>query len=291
MSPIITMSGPRTKRQFAGAASDPAQRQITSFFTNSTTGTSSSPYSISNTTVPRSLSANDSSVQANLLSVGMRVRKAVPEGYKVAEYSAFSLWDENSDAMQTGGSGDVGRSRANAVSAPRELLPFCGIHRVGGLGTQSTAASYPVEPIFGSSSTSTTAPYPSLFSINNADSMDDCPGLTLSQESTDSNTSTNSGITGAKTRKRFFVDDEDETPGITGRQSFLSWQDDEVSPRSLAPAGWGNGRAIAVPRKGRQRSKPTVSDALGQENVMVMDEDFEEAPFLDRNLEVEMDDV
>ncbi|KAI1844617.1 hypothetical protein JX266_009290 [Neoarthrinium moseri] len=281
------MSGPRTKRQFAGAASDPAQRRITSFFAGA--GAPSPSLSTSDHRIAaesHAFSSTDNAVQANLLSVGMRVRKAVPEGYKTGTYSAFALWDENNrDTTPTGATHDAARSRSYAVSTPRELLPFCGINKVGGLGTQDTFASQ--GPGLEASSISLPS---ELF---DADGMDDVPGLTLSQESTDSNDSTASGITGANTRKRFFVDD-DEGTDISGRLNVTSWQDWEVSPRSLAPTGWANDRVLAVPRKGRLRGKlggASGNVALGQENVMVTDEDFEEAAFLDPNLEVEMDDV
>jgi hypothetical protein len=123
--------------------------------------------------------------------------------------------------------------------------------------------------------------------------MDDVPGLTLSQESTDSSFSTSSSTTSAKTRKRFFVEDEDEdeTPSVAGMLNPTFWQDGEVSPRSLAPVGWGNGRVIAVPRTRSLQGKPAVANIVGQENVVIMDDDFQEANFLDRSFEVEMDDV
>ncbi|KAI0125132.1 ribonucleotide reductase inhibitor-domain-containing protein [Xylariales sp. AK1849] len=276
------MSAPRTKRQFAGAASDPAQRQITSFFTTSTS-TPSSYTSLNNasTASPRGITTAEASIQSNLLSVGMRVRKAVPEGYKTGSYSAFALWDESSNAtMPT----EAGPPRATAFSTPKELLPFCGIHKVGGLDTQGSSTS---------NSEPTASTYPSFLNISYANNMDDVPGLTLSQESTNSNDSTSSGITGARTRKRFFAEDEDEPSETLGGPFIPSWQDGEVSPRSLAPVGWGNSRVLAVPRKGTLRGKlrgTCVSEALGQENAMAVDEDFEEAPFLDRGFEAEMED-
>ncbi len=72
------MSAPRIKRPYAGAASDPAQRQITSFFRKtSTDAAAADPPAFSAAALP-------ASVQSNLLTVGMRVRKSVPEGYKTA---------------------------------------------------------------------------------------------------------------------------------------------------------------------------------------------------------------
>lgn len=269
------MSAPRTKRQFAGAASDPAQRRITSFF-NSSGAVSSSTSSDDHFNRGGGLAAADSSVQANLLSVGMRVRKAVPEGYKTNGYSAFSLWDENNNkssremAAPTKTTYDAnGRSRssgaASGASTPRELLPFCGIHKIGGMDTQKSAAD---DYAF------------SLPSADNLlDSMDEeVPGLTLSQESVESNDSIESDTFGSRTRKRFFADEEN-----------ADFPDFDASSRSLAPVDPSNGRRMAVPRKGRLAQKPNGFRTGGQENVMVLD-DFEEASFLDPGLEVDMDD-
>ncbi|RYP41428.1 hypothetical protein DL767_001066 [Monosporascus sp. MG133] len=299
------MSAPRTKRQFAGAASDPAQRQITSFFSSATgfSTSASSPLSFS-TLSSRTARAPQSSgpsllpapVQANLLSVGMRVRKSVPEGYKTGAYSAFALWDESDCAanMPGGAALSEGRSRANAFSSPRELLPFCGIHKVGGLDTQP----------------GTSSSYPTSISINDASPIaveDDVPGLTSSRDSMASTDPTAPGFADAKTRKRSFTEEEDEAPEIPNRLSV--WQnenyDGEVSPRSLTPVGWGNRRVMAIPKKGKLGGKTGLrretqfgsagvgGKSFGQQNVMVVDDDFDEADFLDmgQSWEVEMSDI
>ncbi|KAK8104140.1 ribonucleotide reductase inhibitor [Apiospora kogelbergensis] len=284
------MSVPRTKRQFAGASSDPSQRQITSFF-NSSGVVSSTPSALTTpgASTPRAATAASSTDQANLLSVGMRVRKAVPEGYKTGTYSAFSLWDDAGNEMTGTGAGDTGRSRANAVSTPRELLPFCGINKVGGLSSQPSTETF---------SFNATAPVyqTTIRSVDAMDRGDEVPGLTMSQDSTSSNDSVGSGVTGARSRKRFFVEDEDQVPEMPGRLNIVGWHDDDaISPRSVIPPGWGNGRIMAVPRKGRNRGKLAGmsgrATAMGQENMMVVDTDFDEASFLDNAWEVEMSDI
>ncbi|RYO95302.1 hypothetical protein DL766_005342 [Monosporascus sp. MC13-8B] len=298
------MSAPHTKRQFAGAASDPTQRQITSFFssaTGSSTSASSLSFSTSSSHTTRASQSFGSSllpapVQANLLSVGMRVRKSVPEGYKTGTYSAFALWDESDCAanMAGGAASSEGRSRANAFSSPRELLPFCGIHKVGGLDTQPETFSS----------------YQTSISINDASPIaveDDIPGLTSSQDSMASTDPTAPGFAGARTRKRSFTEEEDEAPDIPNRLNV--WQNEkyegEVSPRSLAPVGWGNTRVMAVPKKGKLRDKMGLrretqfgspgdgGKSFSHQNVMVVDDDFDEADFLDmgQSWEVEMGDV
>ncbi|KAI1077532.1 ribonucleotide reductase inhibitor-domain-containing protein [Whalleya microplaca] len=372
------MSAPRTKRQFAGAAADPAQRSITSFFSNSSTSSlnpraqSTSPNSGGGGGVssppPPPLPA---SVQSNLLSVGMRVRKSVPEGYKTGNLDgAFALWDDDTDTSM----GVEGRSRANAVSAPgpRELLPFCGLHRVGGLDAPpSPMATLDLNVGPSNYMLSRAFPVPGFDGFGDGpfwgvgyyedgddddddddeeeeeeeeeeDYDDDVPGLTSSQESmastasvssenpysittittiTSSSSSTGTSIsttTNTNTRKRPYT--EDAAPGTPDRLTPGVWRghtldfdpDGEVSPRTLAPAGW---RAMAVPRTRMRRSDRLARLGLGnpgwqgkegngnldQENFMVVDADedgneggdFEEAGFLDRELrwEVEMSDV
>ncbi|KAI1392004.1 ribonucleotide reductase inhibitor-domain-containing protein [Hypoxylon trugodes] len=306
------MSTPRIKRQFAGAASDPAQRQITSFFSSNGNNTSSpAARTYDSATIP----TLPASVQANLLSVGLRVRKSVPEGYKTGTYAVKALWDEptGSTSYTTAASAAAmgeGRSRANAISTPRELLPFCGINKVGGLSTQ---------PETDTSSTSTYQPLTIADSM--IDDYDDVPGLTSSQD-TISSTDPHSFSTPSKTRKRSYTEDEDDRPETPDRRlnlnmNFNVWRDnydDEVSPRSLGPTSWspnnggaGNGRVMAVPRKAKTRGGSKLATVaprvLDQENFMVVDADggsagdFGEADFLveygdgRRSWEVEMSDA
>ena len=248
------MSAPRTKRPFAGASADPSQRQITSFFSSGALPTDADADA-----QPLRQPLLPSSVQANLLSVGMRVRKSGPEGYKTVGPSGFKLWTDNTRAGAT--SNSPATRGARAVS--RELLPFCGINKIGGLDTQ-----------------------PSLREDESEDDEvpdpDAVPELTMSQESVESNASEPS-------RKRIFDEDEDSAASIpitwAASEAAKAW-DGEVSPRTLhAPMGWGNARPMAVPRT-RVRKSVSASAAadiplkdVDQEN-MAVDGDFEEADFL-----------
>lgn len=295
------MSAPRAKRPFAGAASDPAQRQITSFF---------SPSTLSNTN-PLVAAALDSrpvlpaDTQSNLLNVGMRVRKSVPEGYKTGSaYGCFSLFDENPNKLPAA---TTTTTRALAGAGQRELTPFCGLNKTGGLSVQPFAFSAAPDP-------------------------DDVPSLSSSQDSiaSDMSSSTftaaplsiNTNLTPKNnthaTRKRIYSDSDDsDTPSVSECLQVPSgdWMDGQVSPRSLVPVGWENTRVMAVPhrRTTRRRTSPSHAHALvgvggaaastvptvlvtgvdardhkalgqlGQEN-MVVDEDFPEAEFLDYEL-------
>lgn len=67
------------------------------------------------------------SVQASLLNVGMRVRKAVPEGYKRTPASSKLKYEERS----------LSRSVPPLTQTrTAELAPFCGIHKIGGYACQ-----------------------------------------------------------------------------------------------------------------------------------------------------------
>ncbi|KAF5556808.1 ribonucleotide reductase inhibitor [Fusarium napiforme] len=162
------MSTPRIKRQFAGASADPSQRQITSFFN----ARSSDESAIAEADKPMQPTL-PSNVQANLLSVGMRVRKSVPEGYKTKGTSAFKLWTDNAPVNVS-----TAAAKAPGKGASRELLPFCGINKVGGLDTQ---------PEF----------------EDDVPDLDAIPELTMSQESAE-------GESYDGSRKRIFDEDDDE---------------------------------------------------------------------------------
>lgn len=240
-----TMSNPRVKRPFAGNALDPSQRQITSFF-----GPRSSSLADNEPATPLRGPVLPANVQSNLLSVGMRVRKSVPEGYKTNDQSAFKLWTDNTVVKPST------RSAAKAAIAARELLPFCGINKVGGLDCQTIREDHQEggedEELPG---------------------LDDVPGLTMSQESADSTTTTKS------VRKRFFGDEEVEPvqQWMAGTASATDAAD-LISPRSLAPVGWGNNaRPMAIPRS--RTAKRAGLKSPDQENT-AMDEDFEDADFL-----------
>lgn len=250
------MSNPRIKRPFAGAASDPAQRQITSFF-NTRSATDNAP-SVARETVKQPVLPTQ--VQSNLLSVGMRIRKSVPEGYKTSGHSAFKLWTDTATpaAAKT-------RSSTTSATGGRELLPFCGINRVGGMGSQPA--------------------FVDMDDDEDVPGLDSVPELTLSQESNDSVCFDSQN---EPTRKRIF-DDDDQVDPVQAWVQNNDWDQDEgISPRSLTPAG--NSRIMAVPRT-RVKGSTLKEVAIGQEN-MVVDNDFEEAGFLvyDGSRDMEMSD-
>ncbi|KAL6865583.1 hypothetical protein ACO1O0_001677 [Amphichorda felina] len=237
------MSSPRVKRPFAGAASDPSQRQITSFFNTRPTA-DPLPEAVCSPALP-------ANVQSNLLSVGMRVRKSVPEGYKVVGPSAFKLWTDNTPLPTA--SRPALPPTAQRAAAPRELLPFCGINSIGGLSSQPEVHTDAEED-------------------DDVPGLDDIPELTLSQESTDSTDSN------ANARKRFFTDDTEDT--VDPVSTWVATEGD-VSPRTLTPSGFGNARVMAIPRSraAKRMGMSPMKEPIDQENMEV-DGDFEEAEFL-----------
>ena len=311
------MSTPRVKRQFAGAASDPSQRHITSFFGKDVNGhPATNPSAAPSTATPYlsrpSPSAVPSHVQANLLSVGMRVRKSVPEGYKTGSlYSGFSLWADPNGPDRSEACGSSAAHESGPPSSRRELLPFCGIHKVGGLAAQPGFENAPLP------AAAFDAPPSAADDFSSVPGVDDVPSLTSSQESVVSASddhqplpriSVAAAAPSSANRKRFFADDDEPsdvpTPfgmphGLGVWRDRAEWLDGEVSPRSLAPAGWENARVMAVPKRRAKKgmapgvvpgdydgtSLPLVD--VGQENMAI--DDFGEAEFLDHQFAGEMD--
>ena len=79
-----------------------------------------------------------SSVQADLLSVGMRVRKSVPEGYKTHKTANLptiqTTLSKGGPLTSTMAAGDA--YGPEIYQHQRELLPFSGLHKIGGYAEQ-----------------------------------------------------------------------------------------------------------------------------------------------------------
>lgn len=114
-----------------------SQSSIRSYFDRSL-GTNSPTFS---STTPPLCPPVPQAVQFSLLNVGMRVRKSVPEGYKTHKTLVTCSQYDAPPAPMTH-TVHVTESRAPPSSAPpnlytrdssRELLPFCGLHSIGGI--------------------------------------------------------------------------------------------------------------------------------------------------------------
>ena len=96
----------------------------------------------------------DASTQASLLNVGMRIRKAVPEGYKTHKTAASSTEPRRPAVVSavpyfaSGGGAGIGGGGGGggSSSGPRGLVPFCGLHKIGGLRPQEEQWAQPAWP-------------------------------------------------------------------------------------------------------------------------------------------------
>lgn len=236
-------------------------------------------------------------VQADLLSVGMRVRKSVPEGYKTHKMSTLP-------SIQTTMSKPTTTLTGLEVKPPREpvpddfvhqreLLPFCGLLKIGGYAEQPTTN---IHLYGGLDSTGTRAS--NLFPL---------PAEAFSQPfssqgSTDSGYSSSSqrSLNPVNTSKRSWQDDDDKTLSTNFFFSIpkgLSADIDEVpvSPLSKTPSQSINMlpqvRQFAQPKSRRPGQRMVAGDediVMDFENVDAVEgrvavgsgSDFEEADFL-----------
>ena len=114
------------------------QAPITSFFTTEATCSDSvsSQQSHQNRVPFSSLPVSDE-IQSSLLTVGMRVRKSVPEGYKTHKtlyptppYGHPSCFPESRiEDYET-------HPASTRYAGYAELMPFCGLHKIGGMAVQ-----------------------------------------------------------------------------------------------------------------------------------------------------------
>ena len=204
-------------------------------------------------------------VQASLLTVGMRVRKAVPEGYQtVTKNSKLDAYIHRAMDIPSGA-----ETETNTTTAPAELMPFCGMFKVGNLAVQSF-------------------PHPTRSEHGATVGLDD-NSLPSSQESTDSVSS----IPTVNPHNRGLDSDSD-----------CEEEYNMVSPFPHQPGLWRenyteqgplSSRTILTPRvgqKGRRavfKFSKTTGKGENQSHLSSSVMDFEEAVFLRRREEVDDD--
>lgn len=261
------------------------QPPITNFFTasnpNDVTAASQQQQQASNY-----LAASSHSVQASLLTVGMRVRKSVPEGYKTTAKSKnfldASVFPGSSAPVSSTSSSspyanDTHSSYGHNTTGFAELAPFCGVLKTGGLSVQ---------------------PFSSYHS--NHDNYDD--GFPSSQEScasdfsTDSMPANNAAIFNANKRTIDDFDEEEqdeEEPEYTQtppQQIRLGNMYNASRPMHALTQEHTNRRLYAQPksRNGKMGGLQQSRVAFGNAGVMEVGmEDFEEAEFLCRKEELD----
>ncbi|KAL8860719.1 MAG: hypothetical protein Q9178_002749 [Gyalolechia marmorata] len=216
------------------------QTDITSYFSihEPNTPTHAEKASTSSPRIP-------SAIQSSLLNVGMRVRKAVPEGYKTKSF------DE--DMPQTMRDG---RARASNCSGYTELVPYCGMVKIGGYDGMPLTPDIDVSPGM-------------LFEDDAFESVPSSQESVLEPE----NIAVHQGLR-SMAAKRSFIDDEGD-----GEEFGLERAGQSASPGTVEMSGSISLRPIAQARN-RRRATTKFKSAC--------DGDFGEAPFL-RDLNEDMD--
>lgn len=189
--------------------------------------------------------------QSSLLSVGMRVRKSVPEGYKTHKTMPAEAFPFPNTAPANAA---PMRPVYTSINSSRELAPFCGLHKVGGLASQD---SFAVPP------SSAPPAFPSGHEAHNS-----MPGLSISQSTVQSTQgSTVSSQAPKLSNKRSYNEEiEDELD---------AYFDEVEAEEQMIPVG---GRRIAKLKNSPR--KQTVSGVAIYVPSDGVDGDFEEATFL-----------
>lgn len=187
--------------------------------------------------------------QSSLLSVGMRVRKSVPEGYKTHK----TMPTEEFPFPSTAPANNVATRPVYNTTNSRELAPFCGLHKIGGLSTQDSFTAPP-----------SSAP-PAFQTGNECNSS--MPNLSMSQSTLSSTQdSMLSNVAPKLSNKRSYDEDIED--------DLDAYFDEVEAEEQIAPEG----RRIA-----RLKNSPH-KQVIGNVGVYTSSggaaEDFEEAPFL-----------
>lgn len=193
--------------------------------------------------------------QASLLSVGMRVRKSVPEGYKTHKTIGLPSVRLPSTASVTPSVSRAQAYNTTRVEGARELAPFCGLHKTGGLAPQNVTSSAPARM----------QPYNEA-----AEDEDDLPDSMFSQstlQSTQDSFGSWSSSAQIPGRKRTYEDDIED--------DLDSFFDDDTAMDSVRPTALRLDRPLASMRQSlsRRSAQKTETQVFGVD-------DFEDASFL-----------
>jgi len=203
-------------------------------------------------------------VQSDLLSVGMRIRKAVPEGYKTHKTSLF--YDPTpalSTPTSTYQSRPLGRT---------ELLPFCGLHKVGGHSVQEMPVdAQGILDIFSDETIPITSSQESNASTLSTDSMPAAPLL-------------NPMI---KNKRRFYEDEGDDEDIPPFQLHFSDPLNPLLADLSVSSPNMPFGQtqmsrlnAISARVMAKPRSRRKASGGVAMSEEVMESMDFEEADFL-----------
>lgn len=182
--------------------------------------------------------------EASLISVGMRVRKSVPEGYKTHKtlgQPGFPFQSSAPPASSAPARPSISPSRSN------ELQPFCGLHKTGGWAAQDIPPSSA----------------PSIMR-GQEEEDEDMPGLSTSQSTL---MSTQNSFASRIDSKKRALEDGYEDDAEDAMDDFFDETDDDDAAKQSRPIA----RMKTSSRKGAPLSSVRV---FGDGN------DFEEATFL-----------
>jgi len=235
-------------------------------------------------------------VQADLLQVGMRVRKSVPEGYKTHSARLANLPSIQTTLTKPPSGGlDVKPPLdpvPDAFVKGRELLPFCGLHKVGGYAEQPTTNIHLYAGVDGQRPVNT---FP-------------LPAEAFTQPFSSQDSGYGSDIYRSNKSKRSWRDDEDAALDLSGRNFFfalpsksnIALDDAPVSPLSETPEPLPSARRYKEPKSRRPAVSRGISGSSVEDVEMDVESearvavgsasDFEDADFL-RSGEVTMGGV
>ncbi|KAF2735630.1 hypothetical protein EJ04DRAFT_190058 [Polyplosphaeria fusca] len=218
-------------------------------------------------------------VQADLLSVGMRVRKSVPEGYKTHKPAALPSIQTTLSKSSSPDVYSVKPPREpvpEALQHQRELLPFCGLHKIGGYAEQPVTNLH----LYGGTESNGDRPV-NLFPLPAEAFNQPFP----SQDSTNSSFSTETlPPNPTNPHKRTWQDDDARPLRLNSNFLFanpvkISEDDAPVSPLSENPSQSINSlplpRTFAQPKSRRQNGK--IIEVETGLQVSSMDVDLENA--------------
>ncbi|OAL04977.1 hypothetical protein IQ06DRAFT_290946 [Phaeosphaeriaceae sp. SRC1lsM3a] len=232
-------------------------------------------------------------VQSDLLQVGMRVRKSVPEGYKTHNNKMLALpsiqttlSNKPSSSTTTTMTLDVKPPRGpvpTEVLHQRELLPFCGLHKIGGYAEQPTTNIH----LYTDSTTNTSSSPPNHFPFQ-AETFSQPFHTSSSQDSGyESPPPLHPG-------KRAWHDEDELRVDMSGSNAFLFGNGnarnvDEVpvsplseTPENMLPAV----RRFKQPKSRRQKEVDIAGDDEDARVVVGSTSDFEEADFLGGDIDM-----
>jgi hypothetical protein len=188
--------------------------------------------------------------QSSLLTVGMRVRKSVPEGYKTHKTMPTEEFPFSSTAPANAAAARPAYTTTNS----RELAPFCGLHKTGGLSSQGSFEGPP---------SSAPPAFPS-----GRDSNSSMPALSMSQSTLlSTQSSILSNAVSEPSNKRSYEEDIED-----GLDAYF---DEVEAEEQMVPV---EGRRIT--RLKNSPRKQTIGDVRLCGSTDGVTGDFEEAPFL-----------